>query len=81
VWADSFAALVPGEVLVFHAYAVQWVTDGTEITKPVGAVAILCISLVLCVALYIGGLYLQGKKMFGGWDVFRIIIVLLAFGC
>ena len=81
IWADSFTALVPAEVLVLHEYMVPLFADGTEITSRAWAVICLLILVVMSVVCYLPGLWLQAKRIFKGTDVGRLVLVWLALVC
>jgi len=85
LWVDSFAAVVPAEVLVLHAYVLKACTDGTQITHK-GALALSFYALLIaCAVFYCLGQWSQGKwriqdsAVWDRWDVPRLFIVELAF--
>jgi hypothetical protein len=82
VWADSFTALVPAEVLVFHEFMLPLFADGTEIISQGWALICLVGVFVLSLLFYGVGILLQAKKaILKGPDVWRIGLVWGALVC
>jgi hypothetical protein len=81
VWADSFTALVPAEVLVLHEYLVPLFAEGTEITSPAWALFTLLVVFGMSVVFYVAGMLLQAKRIFKVTDVGRLFLVWLALVC
>jgi len=81
VWADSFTALVPAEVLVLHEYMVPLFADGTEIISRAWALICLLVVFVMSVVFYVSGMWLQATRIFKATDVGRLVLVWLALGC
>jgi hypothetical protein len=81
IWADSFTALVPAEVLLLHEYLLLYFADGTEITSV--AWARICLGLVFFLSLvfYVAGMWIQAKRIFKLGDVGRLFLVWLALVC
>lgn len=80
IWTDTFAALVPGEVLVIHAWILPSYAQGTVITNADGLAKWFWVLLGLCIVFYaVGQIIDSGFRGFDGWDLLGIVATLAAF--